>query len=101
MDDLTAAVASTNILLVVDDMHVSEEHVCWYTARGFNGSETIRLMEIVKRRYRHPQAPDHAFVDQCETVLRGELHRNSYEGAPVVLMEAMQMTIDKCTAAKG
>ena len=75
---------------VINEKPISEEHVAWFTS---GDSRTIRLHEVVKAFYRHPDAPEHALVPVLEERFHGEKLRVAHEAAAWVLLEATQQAV--------
>lgn len=67
-----------------------DEHVCFFTDGGYEG---ISVKEIVRSFYRHPEAPDHAKIDQYEIRNVQSYRRLDVDSGPAVVLEAAQNSV--------
>jgi hypothetical protein len=72
------------MLLVINEDFVKEEHICWQVDNSGDGN--ISLYEVVNRTYRHPEAPEDAFIKVIEVVLRSTVKKNDSKAAPMFLL---------------
>lgn len=69
---------------------VKERHICYFVSRDGN---SISLEEVVERCYRHPEAPNDAFIPVTETRVVKTLNVLDNEAGVLLLMEANQKAI--------
>ena len=70
---------------------VGEKHICYYTVDTYN---TIRLMEVIEKTIKHPEARDLAYITKFETRSIKEYKRIDANAAASILLEAAQNNID-------
>jgi len=80
-------------LLVINEEPVEEKHVSWFV-RDSNGF-AVQLYEVVELKYKHPQAPDDAFVYKFETKCCGNFFRVEPKAATLVLLEASEKAVQQ------
>ena len=80
-------------MLMINTESEKEKHISWFTID--KGNE-IDLMEVVEVYYKHPQAPESAYIQQIETKFRRSYNRvNRYQSSHVVLLESILNTVSK------
>ncbi len=79
--------------IVLEENFVEEKHICYYTG---DSDREIVLYEVVNRKYRHPEALEHAFVWIIETKKIGQYNRLD-DRPDLILLEASQKTTLRCT----
>lgn len=85
---------SDKFLIINNEFPLEEKHIGWTTARDFDEKrEVIYLIEIVECKYPHPQAPEHAFVQQVELRFGEKIPISEHAAAPLILLEAAQRNI--------
>jgi len=79
------------VIVINEDFSWKKEvHIAWCETETEN---KLRLYEIVERYYPHPDAPEQAFVQVIEKVLRGEFEVTQPEFAAVTLLRYAQRNI--------
>lgn len=88
-----------NFLICVTEKPVKQKHISWsYWETTENRMPIIVLNEIVENFYRHPQAPDDAFIQQIEMIERKRFNKNGHEAASVMLLKH---ALDNCSLVNG
>jgi hypothetical protein len=62
---------------------------------GFDIRDGIDLIEIVKRIYPHPDAPENVIVEQLEEKFIATFQRAEIDGATSILLEAAQNAVSR------
>ena len=76
---------------------ISEKHICYYTV---DDGEKIKLMEIVDRKLKHPDARHLAYIFKFDKKIVAEFKRVEFEGSASVLLEAAQNNVRKIEKEK-
>lgn len=66
------------------------EHICWYVEKRGDFPYTYSLHEIVKEKYKHPEAPEYAFVFRYESYIRITYKGNEEKSEPLKLLYSIQ-----------
>lgn len=83
------------MFLLLNENPIGEEHVSWSVRESnVDGALCLTLYEIVRRYYRHPEAPEHATVQVLEEKAIVTLRRTSMDCATLILLEANMKAID-------
>jgi len=75
----------------VEEDVVKEKHVCYYTIDAYN--DVVRLMEVIEKTIKHPEARDLAYVQKFDTKFIKEFKRIDCRAAGSILLEAAQNNI--------
>lgn len=78
-----------------NELPLETEHVAYgYVVRQSFDGETIILIEIVRCKYKHPSAPDDAYIWQLEDNILMRARTNSIKAAPIMLLKHIREIID-------
>lgn len=83
-----------SILLTISNEptdRVSEKHVCYYVYDM--GLNTVALMEVSEVLYKHPEAPNNAFIPRVETRRIKTAKKGDEEAAAWIVLEAAQKSV--------
>ena len=80
------------MLLVINEQHIAERHLCWYTQ---DNVDSINMFEVVERTYKHPQCPEHATTVVTEVKCVGRFKRSEGKAATLILLEAAQNAVSE------
>jgi len=70
---------------------VSEKHICYFTKRESTLSDsTISLYEVVELKLKHPEAPEHAFINDFDVIKIAEEKIGTIEAGDLLLLESTQ-----------
>jgi len=69
---------------------IEEKHICYYTIYDY---DKIRLMEVIEKKIKHPDAKELAYLHKTDTRLIHEFRRIDLKAAPVILLEAAQNAV--------
>jgi hypothetical protein len=77
-----------NILLCTTGKPVKRKHICWNYWEGHDSNKPfIVLEEIVENYYPHPEAPEHALIQQIEREEVVRFDQLTIKAAPVLLLK--------------
>lgn len=80
-----------NILLCTTGKPVARKHICWNFWEGTeNKRPFIVLTEIVENSYPHPEAPEHAVIQQIEQEEITRFDLPSSKAAGILLLKYAQ-----------